>query len=609
MTTALGLDALPNEILSLIITRHIPLRWRFMARRVCARWRDLLDAAARSVPPAASRDSTWERRRGMRARDTAIDYSALRPEWEKGVVVTASALTKCIIAPAARCAKRPDLLVEHCVEEWGVPIHCVPALFVASQGVALVRYATVIAKALTFDSRSDTDIVRAGDLSWAFDKVKTTRLAFAAGLVDVAVATGDLDTVRWVVSSFDPPFDWSKIDTLHWIGAALYGERLDAVAFALASWAAATNQSGSRHDDVLSTLWLALGQLPAERIMRLIGLACASKRRGRPRRRRAACNRHAVGARDSCGVDHQHDPNADATIDTVAGIVGQTAVVRLGKCLVDSWQDRGALVCASSAARAGNVGVVAFACKSVKPEDARDVAAVACRCGHVDAVRWCVLAGRLITARDAALYASEPRRWGEHCARSKNDTAALAWLFDPHGGACVPSRDDIALMIRTSLADRYVARAVWIARRHSDKVSPSDVARIVGSACHCGVESMYATVDDLETVVHMMDAVAAVSADACAQCDMWADLWSARGMCEGDTLCLLRYAWARTNGIDAHVAASLLGKCFGRPPAPSRAWVRWCRVRSVGDGSEYGGADKESAIRAWFAARGIAPRL
>lgn len=594
------LDALPNEILSLIVARHLPLCWRFMARRVCVRWRDLLDDAPVSVPSSVIYGSSRTRRGSMRVRDAAIDYAALGQEWERGAVVAASALAECVIAPAAQCAERPDVLVERCVKEWGVPIRCLPALFVASQDAALVRHAMAISKTLTFESGGDLAVVRTLDVSRAFEEGKATRIAFNAGLVDVAVATGNLDIVRLVVSLVDPPFDWSRIDSLHWIGAALSVECLDAALFALASWAAATKQSDSRHG-VLSTLWPTLGQLPVERLVRLVGLACAANC--------CARQRHWGARGDHRGDDHQHNPTCHATIGTVADLVGQAAVDELGQCLIGSWQDRGAIRCASAAACAGNTQVLAFACTGMKPGDARNVAAVACRCGHVDAVRWCVLAARMITAREAALYAAEPRRWGEEQhARPRNDTAAFAWLFDSHGGAYLPSHDDVALMIQTSLSDNYVGRAVWIARRHPDKVSAGDVARIVGSACRWGVEFIYATVDDLETIVHMMDAIAAVAPHACAECDMWADLWSARGRCEGDTICLLRYAWARTNGVDAHVAAGLLGKCVARPSAPSRAWARWCRIRPAGAGSMHGDADKESAIRAWFAAKGITAR-
>nr|UMO80350.1 F-box domain containing protein [Pandoravirus aubagnensis] len=594
----LCIDGLPNEILSLIVTRHLPLRWRFMARRVCARWRDLLDDAPAAAPLSVICGSSWTRRYTMRMRDAAIDYSVLGQDWQRGSVVTASALAECVIAPAARCTERPDVLVERCVKEWGVPIRCVPALFVATQDVALVRYAMIISKRLTFEPGGDLAVVRTADFFRAFEEGKATRLAFDAGLVDVAVATGSLEVVRLVVSLIDPAFDWSRVDSLHWVGAALWSERIDAVAFALALWAAATKQSDSRHG-VLSTLWLTLGQLPVDRLVRLNSLACAANCRVRRRR---------WGARNE-PVAVAHDPTCYATIDTVADLVGQAAVDELGQCLIGSWQDRGAILCASAAARAGNTQVLAFACKGMRPEDARDMAAVACRCGHVDAVRWCVLTARLITAREAALYAAEPRRWGEQYTRPKNDTTVFVWLFDPRGGAYLPSQDDdIALMIRTSLSDNYVGRAMWIAQRYPDKVSAGDVARIVGSACRCGVESVYATMDDLETIVHMIDAIAAVAPNACVECDMWADLCTTRGRCEGDTVCLLRYAWARTNGVDACIAAGLLGKCVARPSAPSRAWTRWCRVRPVGAGSMYGDADRESAIRAWFAAKGITPR-
>nr|UDO46979.1 hypothetical protein [Pandoravirus massiliensis] len=602
-------DTLPNEILSLVVAGHLPPWWRPMARRVCVRWRDILDDAAKLAAPAGDCISLLDVCcRGTR-RHNRVGYRTVSAQnWHKGTVVLASALVECFDVKGARNGPdRPDALVQRWIREWGVPPRCVPALLVASREAALVRHAMTFSNMLSFGPDTGRDI-QYSDFDRAFEEGEATRFMFDAGLVDVAINTGDLKTARLLVSLIEPAFCWSRIETLHWICTAFRNERLDTAFFALASWSTATNQ----HDlprGLLTTLWLELGQLPVDRLARVLDLMHVTGHNRTTERRNAVRGDTSIGTRNECAGNAHSKPDIDATIDAVVDAVGRAVVDELARCLAHSWHSCGANVCASAAARAGNTQVLALACKSIDAREARAAAAAACRCGHVDAARWCVQTGCLITAREAAFYAAEPYKWGEQYSRSSDHAAVLAWVCDPCGGAYTPSRDDVALMVGTSTRDHSLGRAVWLVRRYPDKVSASDFTRIVSLACRWGIGSMYATMDDLESVVCMFDAVASVNPDACARCDLWAELWSARGRCEGDTLRLLRYAWARTKGVDGHVAARLLGRYTVHAPAPAHMWTRWCRVRPVGAASAYGGADEEEAIRAWFAARGIVPRL
>lgn len=552
MQCADAFDALPAEIIALILTDSLPARWRFCARPVCRLWRDVLDAAGDETQNAP-RNEYQDRALHFRARDVPWEsLGALRGRrrhdvacrWRRGVLVQASTVAEWARTRPDLWDHRPEALVAWCMACQRASRGDIAKALVASGREPLVRYAVgplfLDRGCLYDDSEQNTNLPR------------RTRAHDMAEIIQVATPAG-LATAALVVDMMDP-IAWDKITDPMWF---TNGDCPEAFELLLRAWAA--HVCGC--DALLCDLWIALAGNGSARIFeRLLAIAATTN-----------------GAR-GCDDARQAEPGGpDPRTTTPASL--------LAARLATTWDQKAAL-CFDTAVLCGHTSILEAGRVSLDGDLARDLANTAWRRGHVASIHWCkenlnlppVTPGRLLDAVGQRVEFFE-------------------WLFDPQRGGHVPADDAEVTGLFRALAYSNATCALWVAERwpRQSAAGGRDVlaALVRGVCAGCGPIKPQPRERDcrgdlLERLVRVLDLCATHAATGGNPGDPWCNLWTAivalgragRNWPWEGWRVILCYAWSRATGSDDDDAVDMLG---GRGPRPASQalWARWCRVCPV----------------------------
>ncbi|AGO83244.1 F-box incomplete domain containing protein [Pandoravirus dulcis] len=560
MQTVDCFDALPLEILTLILADKLPARWRFCARPVCRLWRDVLDAAGDETknPPRNEYHDLMVRRYARDVPWKLLDkaavahgrYHTVACRWRRGVIVLAST-----VAEWART--RPDL--------WDHRAGALVAWCMACQHASPAD----IAKALVASGRKSMARHVLGPLFLADDgrpflDSLTASTQRAIEFIDAATLGGLATTAR-VVDALGP-IRWHALGDLGWFTG---GDCPEACEMLLRQWARATahdvDDDGNNYSDSLLTLlWESLAFCGNTRILARLLELVSSHAAGRCRRAKS----RSLEAR-------------------LAATWSEDA----GSCFLRAWLVRKERPHILEAGRASLTGDLA-----------RRVVRKTWRRGHIANVKWCKdNLGLPPITLDALLEAANQRR------------DFFEWVFDPRGAGHAPADDAEITALFRALAATNPECALWFAEKWPHAcvaAGPSALTSLVRAVCdRCkvvtyrrGHKGRDTPGGMLERLVRSLDARAARArpddVDLLVQsCDLWSTLLSVGreppiGL-RDDWAVALCYVRARVAGDDDDETVDMLGGC-GPLPAPQALWRRWCRVRPVSL-AEIGLADADVA--------------
>ncbi|AGO83270.1 hypothetical protein pdul_cds_1005 [Pandoravirus dulcis] len=546
-------DALPAEIIALILTDSLPARWRFCARPVCRLWRDVLDAAGDETQNAP-RNEYQDRALHFRARDVPWEsLGALRRRrrhvvacrWRRGVLVQASAVAEWARTRPDLWDHRPEALVAWCMACQRASRGDVAKALVASGREPLVRYAVgplfLDRGCLYDDSEQNTNLPR------------RTRVQDVAEIIWTATPAG-LATTALIVGMVGP-IAWDKITDLMWFTR---GDCPDAFELLLRAWVA---HACDNDDALLCDLWIVVARTDSVRIFeRLLAIvATTDSARG-------------------CDDVRQTEPGGPDLRTTTPGSI-------LATRLATTWNQKAAL-CFDTAVHYGHISILQAGRASLVGDLACDLVNTAWRRGSVAGLQWCkenldmppITLGRLLSAAGQRVDFFE-------------------WLFDPQRGGHMPADDAEITDLFHALAYSNAPCALWVAERwprQSAAVGRDVLAALVRNVCAwCSPIRPQPRERDchgdlLERLVRVLDLCATHVATGDGHGDPWCNLWTttvALGRAERNWPwegwhVILCYAWSRATGSDDNDAVDMLG---GRGPRPASQalWARWCRVCPV----------------------------
>lgn len=547
MQYAGAFDALPAEIIALILADSLPARWRFCARPVCRLWRDVLDAAGDETKNAprneyqdralhfCARDVPWASLGVLRGRSR----HGVACRWRRGVLVRASTVAEWARTRPDLWDHQPEALVAWCMVCQRASRGDVAKALVASGREPLVRYAV---GPLFLDRGGLYD----GDSEQNTNLPRRTRIQDTAEIIRTATPAG-LATTALVVGMMDP-IAWDKITDPLWF---TNGDCPDAFELLLRAWAAHVCDK----DALLCDLWIVVAQTGSTRIFeRLLAIVattggCDDARRAEP------------GGPDPRTTKHES---------------------LLAARLATTWDQKAAL-CFDTAMVYGHTSILEAGRASLVGDLARDLANTAWRRGHVATIQWCKENLDLAPAAHGRLLNAVGQRL-EFFER----------LFDPQRGGHAPADDAEVTDLFRALAYSNATCALWVAERwprQSAAVGRHVLAALVRNVCAaCSPMRPQPKERDchgdlLERLVCVLDLCAAHVAAGGGSGDPWCNLWTAvvalgrteRNWPWDGWHVILCYAWTRATGSDDDDAVDMLGG-HGPRPASQTLWTRWCRV-------------------------------
>ncbi|BCU03062.1 hypothetical protein [Pandoravirus japonicus] len=542
-------DALPAEIIALILTDSLPARWRFCARPVCRLWRDVLDAAGDETKNAP-RNEYQDRALHFRARDVPWgSLGTLRERrlhgvacrWRRGVLVQASTVAEWARTRPDLWDHRPEALVAWCMACRHASRGDIAKALVASGREPLVRYAV----GPLFLDRG----CLYGHPEQNTNRLCRTRIEDVTEIIWTAAPAG-LATTALVVDMMGP-IAWDKITDPLWF---INGDCPEAFELLLRAWAAHVCDN----DALLCDLWIAVAQTDSARIFeRLLAIvATANSARG-------------------CDDARQAKPDGPDPRTT-------TPDSFLAARLATTWDQKAAL-CFDTAMLCGCTSILEVGRAILVGDLARDLAKAAWRRGSVASIRWCKENLDLPPVTPGRLMAAVGQR-----------VDFFEWLFDPQRGGHVPADDAEVTDLFRALARRNAPCALWVAERwprQSAAAGLDTLAALVRNVCTESSPLMPQPKerdchgDLLERLVRVLDLCATHVATGDSAGDPWCNLWTtivaldraARNWPWHGWHVILCFVWSRATGSDDSDAVDMLGGC-GPRPASQALWARWCRV-------------------------------
>nr|UMO78226.1 hypothetical protein [Pandoravirus belohorizontensis] len=543
-------DALPAEIIALILADSLPARWRFCARPVCRLWRDILDAVGDETKNAP-RNEYQDRALHFRARDVPWgSLGTLRGRrlhgvacrWRRGVLVQASTVAEWARTRPDLWDHRPEALVAWCMACRHTSRGDIANALVASGREPLVRYAV----GPLFLDRG----CLYGDAEQNTNRPRRTRIEDMTDIIWTATSAG-LATTALVVDMMGP-IAWDKITDALWFTS---GDCPEAFELLLRAWAAHVCDN----DALLCDLWIAVAGKGFARIFeRLLAIVAT-----------------ADGAIGGCNDARQAEPIGPDPRTTTPESV-------LAARLATTWNQKAAL-CFDTAMLHGRTSILEVGRASLDDDLARDLVKTAWRRGCVASIHWCkenlglppITPGRLLTAVGQRVEFFE-------------------WLFDPQRGGHVPADDAEVMDLFRALAHSNAPCALWVAERwprQSAAAGQYVLAALVRNVC-TGCSPIRPRPrerdchgDLLERLVRVLDLCATHAATGDDPGDPWCNLWTTVvALSRPERIwpwhgwhVILCYVWSRAMGSDDSDAVDMLGGC-GPRPASQALWARWCRV-------------------------------
>ncbi|ATE82301.1 hypothetical protein psal_cds_1275 [Pandoravirus salinus] len=549
-------DALPNEVLYMILAESLPARWRFCARPVCRLWKTVLDAAGDETtnrPRNEYHDRTLRRSmpnmpwKSLKKAGVARGcFHALACRWRRGAIVLASTIVEWARTRPDLWDHQPDALATRCMTWHRAPRSDIVKVLVASGREPLVRYAVgplFLDRGCLYDMAQLEEQGRKTPLPHSVDVAEIIHAATPAGPATTALVVEALK-----------PVPWREIVDPGWLTA---GDCPDTFEPILRAWGVHARDDGRLCDLWNSVFWSGSVRI-FTRLLEIVATDdvntwnCCPARKAKPNRR--ARRREAARL-------------LAARLNLTWGEVAET-------CFVDAVGRKRDCTRMLEAGRAILVGDLA-----------RRVVDEAWSCGCVANLQWC---------KDNV--GLPPVTHDRLCKAAHQNVEFFEWLFDPRGGAHVPANDAEITRLFRMLASRNSTCALWVAERWPAQSAAAGVTKLAAmvdqvllkcrlvSDYECKGRDSYGGL--LERLVRVLDRCAPHAPpgdNPTGDCDLWAsalalgrverrrpwDVWHV----------IMCYMWARTTGNDDD-AVDMLGG-HGRWPTSSALWTRWCRVAPV----------------------------